>query len=137
VLASASCDDQPAQSSKLRGKQCRRMTATGQVPRWRRRLPSVRFSLHCRHLIALPRTAAVGQEETLALQQTASLFDDLVGGVLKRERNGQAEHLGGLEVDDELKSGWLDHREIGRLLGFENAGRVDADLVINFVEVGG
>jgi hypothetical protein len=64
------------------------------------------------------------------------LFDDLVGGALKRERNGQAEHLGGLEVDDELKSGWLDHREISRLLAFENAGRANADLVINFVEVG-
>jgi|SRR5262245_5860058 len=35
------------------------------------------------------------------------LFDHLVGGKQKFRRNGQAECLGRLEVDDEVVFGWL------------------------------
>ena len=35
------------------------------------RLPTVRFTLHCRHPTAVPRTAAVGQEQTIVLQAAA------------------------------------------------------------------
>jgi hypothetical protein len=37
----------------------------GQARRYRPRLPTARFYFNCRHHPALPRTAAVGQEETL------------------------------------------------------------------------
>jgi hypothetical protein len=43
-----------------------------------------------------------------ALQQSASLFDHLVGAGEQRVRHGQAKHAGDLRVDD--------HLEFGRLL---------------------
>jgi hypothetical protein len=42
------------------------------------------------------------------------LFNHLVGAAEKREREGKAERLGGLHVDDELNSrGLLDRRSAG------------------------
>jgi hypothetical protein len=46
------------------------------------------------------------QEETHAPQQTASLFDHLVGELLQMERHVEAERLGRLEVD-QLELGGL------------------------------
>jgi len=43
----------------------------------------------------------------------ARLLDDLVGSSQDRLRDRQAERLGGLEVDDELKPCGLFHREVG------------------------
>jgi hypothetical protein len=40
------------------------------------------------------------QLQTLAVQQTALLFDDLVGASKKQLRNRNAERLGGFEVED-------------------------------------
>jgi hypothetical protein len=56
------------------------MIASGPVRRCRPRLPTVRFSFHCGHHPALPQTAAAGQDETPAPQQTPLLFDNLIGG---------------------------------------------------------
>jgi len=39
--------------------------------------------------------------------KTAALFDHLVCGGEQLRRQGEAEHLGGLEVDDELELGGL------------------------------
>jgi hypothetical protein len=38
---------------------------------------------------------------------TARLFDQLVGATEQRDRHGEAQHLGGLQVDDQLDLGGL------------------------------
>src|SRR6266566_7543051 len=50
-----------------------------------------------------------------------SLFDHLVGGLLQTQRHVEAQRLGGLEVDDQLKLCRRLDREIGRLLALEDA----------------
>src|SRR5262249_49161367 len=47
--------------------------------------------------------------------------DDLVGAGKDRWRHGQAERLGGLEVQDHLELGRELHRKIARLLAAKNA----------------
>ena len=49
-----------------------------------------------------------------------SSFDHLVGALLHRYRNGQAERLGGLEVDDQLELGRRLHRQIAWLLALQD-----------------
>ena len=63
---------------------------------------------------------------TNAPQQIASLFDHLVGAADQRVRDGDAERLGGLQVDDHLDFSGLLDRQIGRLLALENAAGIDA-----------
>jgi hypothetical protein len=66
------------------------------------------------------------QLRTHALQQTAFLFYDLVGGAAQRQRNGDAERLRSLEVKDQLDLGGLLDRQIGRISTLQNSGSVDA-----------
>src|ERR1700732_2720391 len=57
-------------------------------------------------------------------------FDDLVGAGEDRLRHGEAERLGGLEIDHQLEGGRLLHRQIGRLGAVEDLSGVNADLAI-------
>src|SRR5262245_54538887 len=56
--------------------------------------------------------ANTGREQA---QQTASLFDDLIGGGEQFVRDGQPEHPGGLVVDDQLELRRLHDRQFRRL----------------------
>src|ERR1700686_2600634 len=61
---------------------------------------------------------------------SAASLDHLVGGRQQRFRDGEAEGLGGLEVDDQFELGGLLHRQIGSFLAFENTAGIDANLVV-------
>jgi hypothetical protein len=65
-----------------------------------------------------------------ALQQTALLFDDLVGAAEQRDRDRDTERFGGLEVDHELEPGRLLDGQIARPLTLENAAGVMAGLAM-------
>jgi len=56
------------------------------------------------------------QKQTHAPQQTASLFNQIVGAGVQRGWDIKTERLGGLEIDDQLEPGGLLHRKFGRLL---------------------
>jgi hypothetical protein len=55
--------------------------------------------------MALQRNDATCQEATYAPQQTAPLFDHLVGDGEHLGRHVEAERFCGLEIDDEFKPG--------------------------------
>jgi hypothetical protein len=57
---------------------------------------------------------------TNAPQQTASLFDHLVGDLLEMHRHVEAQRLGGLEVDGKLIPRRRLHRQVARLLALES-----------------
>lgn len=53
-------------------------------------------------------------------------FDHLIGGGKHHRRDGDAERLRGLQIDDKLEFGGLLHRQVGCLFAFENSAGVDA-----------
>ena len=60
------------------------------------------------------------------------LFDHLVGAALHRLWHGNAERLGGLEIDDQLDFRWLLDWQVGRLLALENSAGVNAGQAVVF-----
>src|ERR1035441_9635471 len=71
------------------------------------------------------------QKRTHAPQQTASLFDYLVGTGEQRGRHGEAKGLRRLEVDHKLELGRLHHRQLGWLGTLQDAAGIDACLSIS------
>src|SRR6266480_4492807 len=65
--------------------------------------------------------SALGQQRTHAPQQNGSLFDHLVSELLELQRHLEAQRLGGLEIDDQLKLCRRLQWKIGRLLTLEDA----------------
>src|SRR5215467_9492372 len=67
------------------------------------------------------------QKRTYTPQQTAPLFDHLVGNGEQRWGDGNAEHPGRVVVDDKLELGCLHDRQVRRLGTLEDASGIDAD----------
>ena len=60
--------------------------------------------------------------------KTALLFDHLVGNREYAWRNGEAQLLGCLEIDDQFEPRELHDRKVGRLFTFENSAGIYSGL---------
>jgi len=56
-----------------------------------------------------------------------NLFDHLVGGREQRRRHSEAEHPGGLGVDDQFELRRLHHRQVRGLRALEDAAGINAE----------
>jgi hypothetical protein len=69
-----------------------------------------------------------------SLSHAATPLDHLIGGRQQRFRDGEAERLGGLEVNGQLDFYGLLYRQIGRFIALENAPGIDTRLVVRIAE---
>src|SRR5262249_16531037 len=69
-------------------------------------------------------------------QQHSCSLDHLVGEREQLVGNGQAERLGGLEVDHQFEFCWLQHRQIGGLGALQKATRVNSRLTVGILDAG-
>src|SRR5260221_13764454 len=58
------------------------------------------------------------------------LLDHLVGAAEDRRRNGEAERLGGVQIDDQFENGRLLDRQVGGPGALEDRSGINADLSI-------
>jgi hypothetical protein len=70
----------------------------------------------------------------MCVDKTA-LLDRLVGTAEQRDREAQAERLGGLEIEDQFYFCKLLHRQFGGRLAFENAPSISAGQIPQFGEI--
>jgi hypothetical protein len=77
-----------------------------------------------------PRRRAPKRRNELPPPHSITSFDHFIGDSEQVRRNGKAECLGGLQVDDELELDGLLHRKIAWLLAFEDAAGVLTNLTI-------
>src|SRR6266478_6520225 len=92
-------------------------------------------AIKSRRLILDPPLTFVQQRGEVK-RRCAISFYDLVGAGAQRQGDGEAEHLGGLEVEDKLKFCGLLERQIGRLFSLENAARIEAKPTIHIFQIG-
>jgi len=76
----------------------------------------VRFTPKSGHWNSVAECPLCAKSRHEQLQQNGGLLDHLISGHLHDLWNCQAEHLGGLEIDDEFDLRGLLHRKLGRLL---------------------
>src|SRR2546429_6596132 len=86
----------------------------------------VRFCPKSRHRCCVPARPLRARSGCEQMQQVAPLLDHLVGAAEQRDWKSDAERMGGLEIDDQLGFCGLLHREVGRLLAFEDASGIAA-----------
>ena len=91
------------------------MSEMGQKPALPRRSIGVRFALNKQTLTERVQCDAMCHNPTYAVQQTNWLLDHLVGTREQHRRQGEAERLGGLEIDHQFV---LDGACTGRSAGF-------------------
>ena len=65
--------------------------------------------------------------------QLGHLIDHLVGAAEQREREGNAERFGGLEIEDQLDLGGLLNGQVGWLFTLENAAGIERSLTVESV----
>jgi hypothetical protein len=70
------------------------------------------------------------------VQQTTPLFDHLVGAREKRRRHDEAQHIGGLDIDNQFELGRLEDWQVDRLGAIEDTAGINADLTIHVRNVG-
>src|SRR6266481_5259789 len=85
------------------------------------------FRHYGRHAEPIKAAAGLTQVVTARARQSHS-FDDLVSAREDRWGDGEAERLGGVEIDDQLECRRLLDRQIGRLGALEDLPGVDAGL---------
>ena len=92
-------------------------------------------SVHVRVMSALPPKADIGtQPRNVCFVPKAdsctaailSLFDHLVGDREHGWRYHNVERFGSFHIDNELKLGWLDYRQVSDFFTLENAANIGA-----------
>ena len=72
---------------------------------------------------------------TISRGSKMTLFDHRVGATGHRQRDGDAERFGGLEIDDQLHFCCTLNRQIGRFFAIENSAGIVAGLAISIRNV--